>query len=98
MQSHIEILGDHRSGGFPNVRVLLRDALIATESPPPPSFAEVVRTSMLIDRFISFWTYPGGAYEIDDDDGGLFVTPLHGAEVGADVAAALIRSGQFVGV
>jgi len=93
----IKILGDHRSDGFPDVGVLLREALVATQSPPPPGLIEVVRTSMLIDRFISFWTYPGGEYEIDDDVFGMFVTPLRGAEVGADIMVALTRSGKFTG-
>ena len=91
----IEILGDHRSDGFPDVRVLLRDALAAIQQPCPQELSEVVRTSMLIERYISFWTCPAGEYEIDDDIGGMFVSPRLGDRVCRDIVDALKRSGQF---
>jgi hypothetical protein len=50
---------------------------------------------MLIDRFISFWVYPAGEYEIDDDIGGMFITPRPGGRVSGDIVDALTRSGQF---
>lgn len=92
----IEIMDDHRAEGFPSVDVVLRDALRATKAPHPDKL-DNPSIALSQDRFFSFWTYAGGAYEIDDDWGGLFVTAeKNNRAVIADVERALVATGQFV--
>jgi len=92
----IEVLGDHRSDGFPSVAGILREALNAVREPHPDNLDDP-RIAMSQDRFFSYWAYPGGHYEIDDDTWGLFVSANIGNEaVIADVERALLGSGHFV--
>jgi len=51
------------------------------------------------DHYISYWTYPGGACEIDDDIWSLFVLAKgNNTVVMADAERALLATGQFVKV
>jgi hypothetical protein len=92
----IEVLGDHRSQGFPSVAEILREALLAVREPHPDNLDDP-RIAMAQDRFFSYWAYPGGHYEIDDDTWGLFVLAKAGnGGVIADLEQALLGSGKFV--
>lgn len=92
----VEIMGDHRREAFPNVPSLLRDALQSTREPHPEGL-DRPDISMLQDNFITYWSYGGGHYEIDDDFGGLFVTAKENNEaVIAEVARALEETRLFV--
>lgn len=91
----IEICADHRVDDFPDLGLLLQEALAATGQPHPEIDAAYIGLST--DRFISYWTYAEGAYEIDDDIWGLVVTTrANNAKIIADIEAALICSGRFV--
>ncbi len=92
----IEVLGDHRAEGFPNVASILRDTLHATKEPHPDKLDDP-QVALAQDRYFSFWAYPGGSYEIDDDIWGLFISAKeHNEAVIADVERALLSTGQFV--
>jgi len=92
----IEVMEDHRRGDFPNVRAILRDALGATQIPHPDKLDDP-RIALSQERYFSFWVYPGGTYEIDDDIWGLFVLAHeHSEAVIEDAARALISTGRFV--
>jgi hypothetical protein len=92
----IEIVDDHRGEGFPNVASILRDALQAKQVPHPDKLDDP-RIALSQDCYFSFWAYPGGHYEIDDDIWSLFVLAKesNGAVI-ADVERALISTGRFV--
>jgi hypothetical protein len=91
----IEIGGDHRADGFPDLGNILQEALAATGQPHPEIDAAHIGLSM--DRFISYWTYAEGSYEIDDDIWGLCVTAqTNHAKIIADIEQALLRHGRFV--
>ncbi len=88
----IELMDDHRAPGFPDISVMLRDLLGASKAPHPEGFDG----RYLMDRRITFWTYPGGSYEIDDDNWGLFVSaPENNISVIADVERVLLETGHF---
>ncbi|MFC4525560.1 hypothetical protein ISN76_00335 [Dyella halodurans] len=95
----IELLDDPRKDGFPRVAEILRDALGATIGPPPdnlndPRFA---LAALAQDRYFTYWSYPGGNYEIDDDIWGLFVFAKDNNKVViADLERVLLATGQFV--
>ena len=90
----IELCGDHRAVGYPNVQSLLQRSLNSKPAPHPDP--GVVIAAIPMDRFISYWGYGGNFYEIDDDWGGLFITaPKNNAQVISDVEAALLSSGVF---
>ena len=92
----VEIVDDHRIAGFPDVARILRDALGAQRVPHPQGMDDP-HAALLHDRFFSYWRYPGGEYEIDDDIWALFVAaPVGNAAVIADVERALAASGLFV--
>lgn len=92
----VEVLDDHRKEGFPCVSAILRDALGATAGPHPKGLDDP-RVAWAHDRYFSYWTYPGGNYEIDDDIWALFVLSKDNNEVViADVERALLATGQFV--
>jgi hypothetical protein len=92
----VEVLDDHRAAGFPDVASLLREALHAVQMPHPEGLDDA-RIAMSQDRYFSFWVYPGGSYEIDDDIWGLFVWGWgNNHEVTADVERAFVATGQFV--
>jgi hypothetical protein len=92
----IEVLGDHRGDGFPSVVEVLREALQAVREAHPDNLDDPC-IAMSQDRFFSYWAYPGGHYEIDDDTWGLFVSAKVGNRaVIADLERALLGSGRFV--
>lgn len=92
----VEIVDDHRVEGFPHVAGLLSDALGARRMPHPEGM-DAPDIALLHDRFFSYWTYAGGAYEIDDDIWALFVVAKENhAAVIADVERALLSTGLFV--
>jgi hypothetical protein len=93
----VEICGDHRASDFPNVPEILRKALHAKlQSHPDPKEERLSRTSMLTDRFITYWVYAGGSYETDDDWGGFFVTANeNNSKVISDIERSLLQSGLF---
>ena len=92
----VEIADDHRVDGFPDLAGILRHELGAGREPHPEGMDRPV-IALLHQRFFSYWTYAGGAYEIDDDTWGLFVTATQNhAAVIADIERALLRTGQFV--
>lgn len=92
----VEVMDDHRGAGFVNLPSLLREALHAVQMPHPEGLDDA-RVAMSQDRYFSFWVYPGGSYEIDDDIWGLFVmAPEHNEAVTADLERALVSSGRFV--
>ena len=63
---------------------------------PHPDNLDDPKIALTQDRCISFWTYAGGEYEIDDDIGGLFVSATeNNIAVIADVAQALNSTGRF---
>jgi hypothetical protein len=83
----IEFRGDHRADGFPSVLRILESALQGLS---------VTGTSPTPDDFLWVCQYAGGCFEISDDWGGLFITPLtNTAVVVEEVAAALVCSGLF---
>lgn len=89
-------MGDHRSEGFPNVGAILQDALQASKVPHPEKLDDP-EIACAQERYISFWTYAGGTYEIDDDIWGLFVSAnKNNVAVIADVERALSSTGRFV--
>jgi hypothetical protein len=91
----VELMGDHRADDFPDVSAILRDELSASQIPHPNKLDDR-QVAMIHDRYFSFWTYAGGAYEIDDDIWGLFVSATENNEaVIADVAQALTVTGRF---
>ena len=92
----VEIVDDHRAEGFPRVAGILAEALGAQRLPHPEGM-DRPDIALLQDRFISYWTYAGGAYEIDDDIWALFVqAKANHAAVIADVERALLSTGRFV--
>lgn len=92
----IEVLDDHRGERFPNVASILRDALGATQVPHPDKL-DGPQVAFSQNRYFSFWVYPGGNYEIDDDIWGLFVLAEENNEaVSADVERTLMSTGRFV--
>jgi hypothetical protein len=92
----VELIDDHRSQGFPNIRIILQEALQSVQEKHPdglddPSIAQ------LHDRYFSYWRYEGGCYEIDDDIWSLFVTaPTNNGAVIADIERALLSTGKFI--
>lgn len=91
----VEVMDDHREDGFPNIALLLRDALGATQVRHPEGLDDP-RIAMSQDRYFGYWIYPGGRYEIDDDIWGLFVSAKeNNVVVIADVERALLATGQF---
>jgi hypothetical protein len=91
----VEFCADNRAADFPDVAELLRQAL-RSQRKKHPSFDEA-NIAMTLDRFIGFWSYPGGTYEIDDDIWGLFVrAEENNRQVIAEVERALLATGQFV--
>jgi hypothetical protein len=91
----VEFLDDHRAPGFPDVHGLLQRALGASPQRHPEGLDDPA-VALSQDRFFSYWTYPGGAYELDDDIWTLFVSAEEdNAWVIADVAAALLADGRF---
>lgn len=91
----VEIVDDHRVDGFPDIAAMLRDGLGA-ERVAHPEGMDRIDIALLQDRYFSYWTYPGGEYEIDDDIWGLFVTaPADNAAVIADVERVLLSTGRF---
>lgn len=92
----VEVLDDHRGAGFVNLASLLREALHAVQMPHPEGLDDP-RIAMSQDRYFSFWVYPGGSYEIDDDIWGLFIWGgANNHEVTADIERVLLATGQFV--
>jgi len=92
----VEIVDRHRIEDFPDLPGILRDALNAQRVPHPEEL-DKSELALLQDRYFSYWTYPGGAYEIDDDIWALFVTASgNNAAVIADIERALLSSGRFV--
>jgi len=90
----VELCGDHRAPGYPDVARLLAAALGATQHPHPPGATTIM---MATDRYASTWSYPGGRYEIDDDVCGYFVMAPDGdPAVIADIERALVAGGCFV--
>ena len=91
----IEIRGDHRVEGFPPVAEILRSPLTATSETHPEKLDDL-RIALSQDQYFSYWAYPGGHYEINDDTWGLFVlAKTDNASVIADVEMALLESGKF---
>ncbi|WP_423394376.1 hypothetical protein [Burkholderia sp. LMG 21824] len=92
----VEILDDHRAADFPDVAAILRDALHAVRVPHPHGLDEPAVT-LSHDQFFSYWTYARGAYEIDEDLWGLFVTATRdNVSIIADIERALLSTGKFV--
>jgi hypothetical protein len=90
----LEVVGDHRRPGFPNVASLLSASLNARRQPHPEGLDHI--DPVLHDRFITYWSFPDGSYEIDDDLWGLFVTARENNEgVIARVEGALVATGLF---
>lgn len=75
---------------------MLCDALHATQKPHPENL-DALHIAAAQDRFFSFWAFPGGNYEIDDDIWGLFISAKENNEaVTAEVERALLATGRFV--
>lgn len=92
----VEIMDDHREEGFPNIGLILRDALGATQLRHPEGLDDP-HIAMSQDRYFGYWRYPGGHYEIDDDIWGLFVSAkINNTAVIADVERVLTGTGHFV--
>ncbi|VWB76220.1 hypothetical protein BLA23254_03577 [Burkholderia lata] len=92
----VEVLDDHRAADFPNVAVILKNALHSVQVPHPDGLDEPV-VALSQDRFFSYWTYARGNYEIDDDIWALFVTAtLDNSRIVADIESALLSTGRFV--
>jgi len=90
----IELCGDHRAPGYPDVARLLAAALGATPHPHPPGATTIM---MATDQYVGTWSYARGCYEIDDDVGGYFIMAPDGdPAVIADVERALVAGGGFV--
>lgn len=91
----IEFCGDHRSENYPDITMLLVDALGAEVQGHPIS----VETMIATDHYISSWSYKNGIYETDDDIWGYFITVPDGSlKVIANLEHALTNSGHFVKV
>ena len=56
----VDVMGDHRDVGFPNVATILRDALGASQIPHPDKLDDP-QFALMHDRHFSFWTYAGGS-------------------------------------
>lgn len=92
----VEVLGDHRADGFPDVAAILQGALHSTREPHPENLDDT-SIAMFQDRYFSYWKYAGGFYEIDDDIWSLFVTAkVDNTSIIADIERALLASGDFV--
>jgi hypothetical protein len=92
----VEVLEDHRAVGFPDVAVILQDALRSVRVPHPDGLDEPA-VALSQDRYFSYWTYARGSYEMDDDIWGLFVTaPIDNVPIVADIESALLATGKFV--
>lgn len=92
----VEVLGDHRADGFPDVAAILQGALHSTREPHPENLDDP-GIALSQDRYFSYWKYAGGCYEIDDDIWALFVTAkVDNTLVIADIERALLASGEFV--
>ena len=68
----VELMDDHRQEGFPEIASMLQNALGAVRVPHPHDMDDP-RVALAHDRYFSYWSYPGGHYEIDDDIWALFV-------------------------
>jgi hypothetical protein len=91
----IEFCADNRAGDFPDVAELLRHSLRSQRKKHPD--LDEANIAMILDRFITFWSYPGGTYEIDDDIWALFIrAEENNRQVIADIERALLDSGRFV--
>jgi hypothetical protein len=83
----IEFRGDHRADGYPLLLRHLASALPGLEAATAPDFT---------DDHLWDCRFEGGAFEVSDDWGGLFIhaTSDHARVIEA-IAAALERSGAF---
>lgn len=89
----VELCGDHRTPGFPNVLKLLAESLRAKQQDHPTFSSE---TMIANDRYFTYWSYANGKYEIDDDVWACFITAADGnPQVIADIEQALTTSGRF---
>jgi hypothetical protein len=83
----IEFRGDHRSGSYPDVLGVLASAL--------PGFAASADAPVM-DDVVWHCRYVGGAFDLCDDWGGLFVLAASDHErIIEAVAAALARTTAF---
>ena len=90
----IELCGDHRAPGFPDVARILAATLASTRQAPSVPAAEAMIAS---DRYVGASSYDAGRYEIDDDIWACcIIVPDGNANVVADIERALSRSGLFV--
>jgi hypothetical protein len=91
----VEVMGDHRVDGFPNVAAILQDVLGASKIPHPEKLDDP-KVAVMHDRYFSYWIYAGGSYEIDNDTWGMFVWAKENNEtVIADIERGLISTGRF---
>lgn len=90
----IQFLGNHRSPGYPDVPALLAQALGA--SPVRHPLRQIFSLACASGERVSYWRYPEGEYEIDDDEEGLFIlSPRGGEKVIRQLALCLMDSGHF---
>jgi len=61
----IEFCGDHRNEAYPNIHNILEMTLLA-KSIKHPSL-DTLHIAITTDEFITFWEYPNGRFELDDD-------------------------------
>jgi hypothetical protein len=83
----IEFQGDHRADDYPPMLHLLASTLPGLQATAQPNFA---------DEYLWDCRFDGGAFEVSDDWGGLFILAKADHErVIAAVAQALERTGEF---
>lgn len=91
----IEFCGDHRNEAYPNIHNILEMTLLA-KSIKHPSL-DTLHIAITTDEFITFWEYPNGRFELDDDIWSCFIhAPENNFQVTSDIERALLKSGKFV--
>lgn len=90
----VEFWGEHRSARFPDIRSILAQGLRAKPERHPSLDAATI--AIATDKYISFWQYENGEYELDDDIWAFFIlAPENNAQVIADIERVLLESGEF---
>jgi hypothetical protein len=83
----IEFSGDHRSGDFPDVLYILKNAL-------KPS--RIIMEDYVTDDYVWEVEFERGIFELNDDWGGLFIIPkTNHKKVIEQISKILVSSGSF---